>query len=119
MASNNLLSVPQPLEIRDSQAAEKLKCFKRAWTSYTLATELDTKAEKVQLATLLTVIGEEAREVFTTFSWNTAGDKAKIEQNLNNIASLTVIHLLKDTVTVLTIVCKSQGSPMISTVLLC
>ena len=30
------------------------------------------------MATLLTVIGEEAREVFSTFAWTTADDSAKI-----------------------------------------
>ena len=78
--SNYPLPVPSPLEIHDSRAAEKWKRFKRAWTSYSLATELDAKAEKVQVATLLTVIGEEAREVFATFTWETEGDDAKIKK---------------------------------------
>ena len=51
----------------------------RAWTSYSLATELNKKLEEVQVATLLTIIGEEAREVFSTFSgWRAEGDEAKI-----------------------------------------
>ena len=78
--NNYPLPVPPPLEIHDTQAAEKWKRFKRAWTSYSLATELDGKAEKVQVATLLTVIGEEARGVFATFTWETEGDDAKIKK---------------------------------------
>ena len=78
-ASNYVLPPPPPLEIHDSQAAEKWKKFKRAWTSYALATGLNDKAEAVQVATLLTVIGEEAREVFSTFTdWSAEGDDAKI-----------------------------------------
>ena len=78
--SNYLLPPPQPLEIHDPQVAEKWKRFKRAWTSYALATELKDKEEAVQVATLLTVIGEEAREVFFTFTgWAADGDDAKIE----------------------------------------
>ena len=79
-SSKQLQQLPthQPLEIHDSQAAEKWKQFKRAWSSYTLATELDTKPQKVQVATLLTVIGEEAREVFATFTWEDADDEHKI-----------------------------------------
>ena len=39
----------------------------------------ERKLEAVQVATLLTVIGEEAREVFSTFSdWAAEGDDAKI-----------------------------------------
>ena len=77
--SNYTLPPPPVLEIHDSQAAEKWKKFKRAWNNYSLATELDKKSEAVQVATLLTVIGEEAREVFATFKdWTDAGDESKI-----------------------------------------
>ena len=55
-----------------------MKKFKQAWESYSLATELNEKSEAIQVATLLTVIGEEAREVFSTFAWTTADDSAKI-----------------------------------------
>ena len=82
MAANNLLPVPQQLEVHDPQAAEKWKRFKRAWASYSLATGLNEKVEKVQVATLLTVIGEEAREVFATFNWAAVGDEAKISKVL-------------------------------------
>ena len=46
----------------------------------TLATELNKKPEAVQEATLLTVIGEEARDVFSTFTdWSEADNDKKIE----------------------------------------
>lgn len=80
MATNSLLPVPTALEIHDSQAAEKWKRFKRAWTSYSLATGLNEKEEKIQVATLLMVIGEEARDVFATFTWEAEGDDAKINK---------------------------------------
>ncbi len=51
--SNYVLPPPQTLEIYDSQVAEKWKRFKRAWTNYALATELNAKPEAVQVATLL------------------------------------------------------------------
>ena len=74
-----MLPPPPALEIHDTQAAEKWKRFSRAWSSYSLATGLSEKADAVQVATLLTVIGEEAREVFSTFSdWEHEGDEAKI-----------------------------------------
>ena len=46
-------------------------------SNYSLATELNKKDEAIQVATLLTVISEEAREVFSTFAWTTAADTAK------------------------------------------
>ena len=74
-----MLPPPSTLDIDDQQAAEKWKKFKRAWTNYSLATELNKKSEAVQVATLLTVIGEEAREVFSTFTgWAEDGDDSKI-----------------------------------------
>lgn len=80
MATGYIMLPPPPaLEIHDPQAAEKWKKFKLAWQNYSLATELTTKPEAIQVATLLTVIGEEAREVFSTFTnWAADGDKAKI-----------------------------------------
>ena len=74
-----MLPPPHALEVHDPQAAEKWKRFRRAWENYTLATGLNDKSEEVQVATLLTVIGEEAREVFSTFSgWEHEGDNKKI-----------------------------------------
>ena len=77
--SNYTLPPPTALEIHDSKAAEKWKKFKLAWDNYSLAAELNDKSEAIQVATLFTVIGEEAREVFSTFSWTTAGDSGKIK----------------------------------------
>ena len=60
MATGYTLPPPPPLEIHDPQAAEKWKKLKLAWNNYALATGLSGKTEPVQVATLLTVIGEEA-----------------------------------------------------------
>ena len=61
MATGHYTLPPPPaLEIHDLQAAEKWKNFKRVWDNYTLATELNKKDKAIQVATLLTVIGEEA-----------------------------------------------------------
>ena len=87
MAATYSLPPPPALEIHDPQAAEKWKKFKLAWVNYALATELNTKSEPVQVATLLTVIGEEAREVFSTFVWTTDGDSAKITPVLDKFAT--------------------------------
>ena len=41
-----------------------------AQTNYALATELGNKSEAVQFATLLTAIGDEGTEVYSTFTWD-------------------------------------------------
>ena len=78
------LPPPQQLEIHNCNAAEKWMRFELAWSNYSAATQLDEKSEHVQVATLLTVIGEEAREVYSTFAWATPGDSKKIAPVLKN-----------------------------------
>ena len=67
--ASNALPVPPSLEIHDSNAAYKWRKFLAAWEKYALATELGGggKPQPVQVATLLTVIGEDGREVYSTF----------------------------------------------------
>lgn len=78
---------PPELEIHNPNAAGKwTEMFFLAWENYALATEFTKTAKDVQVATLLTVIGEEAREVYATFSdWETDGDK-KIQPLLKKFA---------------------------------
>ena len=88
MASGFNLPPPAPLEIHDQNAAEKWKKFSLAWNSYSLATELNKKSQAVQVATLLTVIGEEARDVYSTFTdWAEEGDQDKISPVLQKFAT--------------------------------
>ena len=77
-AGNYMLPPPAALDKHGENAGEKWKRFRRAWDSYALATGLSDKAEEVQVATLLTVFGEEARDVHSTFTWTTAGDSGKL-----------------------------------------
>ena len=87
MATGFNLPPPSALEIHDVKVAEKWKKFRLAWDNYTLATELDKKAEKVQVATLLTIIGEEARDVFSTFTdWADEDSSTKIASVLQKFA---------------------------------
>ena len=72
MPSGYNLPPPKPLEIHDVNAAEKWKRFK---SNYATAIEVTKKMEQVQVATLLTMIGEEAREVFASFTWETEDDQ--------------------------------------------
>ena len=64
MARGFALLPPAPLEIHISIASEKWKKCRLAWSNYLVATELNENSEAVQVATPLTVIGEEAREVY-------------------------------------------------------
>ena len=78
--SSYRLPPPPPLDIHGPQVSEKWTRFKRAWTNYALAMELSKKPQPVQVATLLTIIGKDAREAFSTFtSWETEGDENKLD----------------------------------------
>ena len=86
MAASSL-PVPAALEIHDVNAAEKWRKFSIAWENYALATELDQKPQPVQVATLLTVVGEDTREVHSTFcEWATDGDERRIQQVLRRFS---------------------------------
>ena len=63
--------------------AEKWKRFKLAWGNYALTTELNKKSEGVQVATFLTIIGEESWDVYSTFSWAEEGDAKKLKSFLD------------------------------------
>ena len=60
MAMRYELPPPALLDIYDSQALENGKKIKLAWMNYSMATEFEKKSEAVQVAMLLTVMGEEA-----------------------------------------------------------
>ena len=78
--SNYQLPPPPPLDIHGPQVSEKWTRFKCVWINYAMAMELSKKPQPVQVATLLTVIGEDAREVFSTFAdWESEGDESKID----------------------------------------
>ena len=86
MATGFILPPPPPLEMHDGNVAEKWKKFRLAWGNYALATELNKKSEPVQVATLLTVIGEDARDVYSTFDWPDEESKSKIGPVLQKFA---------------------------------
>ena len=78
MVTGYTLPPPPPLEMHDANTSDKWKKFYCAWSSYVIAMELNKKVEAVQVATLLTVIEEEACEVFAMFRWDEGEDLAKI-----------------------------------------
>ena len=82
------LPPPPPLDIHDSNAAEKWKEFEQAWKNYSIAMTLRQEPEAVQVATLLTVVAAEARKVFATFTdWASDTDQNKIQPVLQKFAA--------------------------------
>ena len=55
------------------------------WSNYELATGLADKDDAIWVATILTVIGDETLEVYSTFSWGSEEDKVKIDKVLEQL----------------------------------
>ena len=58
--------------------AENWRKWKQRFQVYLTASGIDAKDQKVQSATLLHVAGEEALEIYNTFTWDKDGDDQKV-----------------------------------------
>ena len=77
MATSNSLPPPRPLSF-EGNLAENWRRWIQQFRLYLSATGSDKKDEKVQCSILLTVAGEDAVEVFNTFTF-TETEEDKIE----------------------------------------
>lgn len=68
------LKLPQPLKMEGNLAAN-WKRFKRAWQNYSVIARLDKFEENYKTALFLSVIGEEALEVFEGMDFSSGTDK--------------------------------------------
>ena len=74
------LKPPEPLLLNAAiNKAEAWRRWKMSWDLYKVASGLDQKEEKIQVATLLHVLGKECVEVFSNFVWTSEGDRDQIE----------------------------------------
>ena len=85
MATGLALPPPTALEIHEGNVVEKSKNFHLAWSNNALATVPNKKSEPVQVATLLTATGEDARNVYLRLDDET--NKNKIEPALPQFAN--------------------------------
>ena len=58
--------------------SENWRKWKQRFELYMTASGISDKDERVQSATLLHVAGEEALEIYNTFSWEKDGDDQKV-----------------------------------------
>ena len=62
------------------------KLWLKQFHSYLAATEKDNKDDKIKTAMLLTFIGQKGREIYKTFTFNSADDEIKLEPVLNKFS---------------------------------
>ena len=72
----------EPLNLSGGNISANWKKFKQKYTNYDIATRISSKDSVTRVATLLTVIGNDAIDVFNTLTWNEEGDDKKIEKVL-------------------------------------
>jgi len=64
------IPAPKELNLSSGNRSRNFDVFKQSWTNFEIATELENKEMKRRVATLLSIIGSDALEVFNTSDWN-------------------------------------------------
>ncbi|XP_068726162.1 phosphatidylinositol phosphatase PTPRQ-like [Montipora capricornis] len=80
MAMHFGLLPPEPFDLSGGNISENWKKFKQKFTNYEIATGINKKESATRVATLLTVIGNDAIDVFNTITWDAEGDDTKIDK---------------------------------------
>ena len=68
MAERQFFTSPEPLQLSIGNSSQNWKGFKQKWSNYELATGIAKKGDAIRVATILTVIGDEALDVYNTFT---------------------------------------------------
>ena len=71
------LPPPEALDLSGGNISANWKKFKQKYTNYKIATGISSKDSATRVATLLTVIGNDAIDVFNTLTWDEEGDDKK------------------------------------------
>ena len=63
----------------EGNVSKDWKSWKKAFNFFLTATETDEKSDKIKTSTLLTCIGAKGREIYDTFTFETADEKLKLD----------------------------------------
>ena len=67
----------QPLELSQGNLAYNWTKFYQAYENFEIATGVNEKPDKTRVATLLSIIGQPAFDLYNTFEFDTPGDDRK------------------------------------------
>ena len=84
MAAGRLLNPPDHLQLSSGNVSQNWKRFKQKWRNYDLAIGIARKEDPIRVATFLTVIGDEALDVYNAFTWDSDEDKVKMDKVLEH-----------------------------------
>ena len=70
----------------EGNMSHTLKLWLKQFRFYLTANEKDKKYDKIKTTVLLTFIGQTGREIYDTFTFNSADDKLKLEPVFNKFS---------------------------------
>ena len=73
------IPAPLPLELNTGNLASNWNKFQQRYENFEIATGVNNKPDAKRVATLLSVIGQEAVDLYNSFEWDTAGDDKKFD----------------------------------------
>ena len=76
------LTPPDPLDLDSSNIYDVWRKWKQCFELFSLASGLSSKDEGIQATTLLHMVGPNALQVYSTFTWEDEGDKSKVTKIL-------------------------------------
>ena len=83
MAERQFFPPPEPSQLSIGNPSQNWERFKQKWSNYELATRVADKDDAIlQVSTFSTVIGDEALDVYNTFTLDSEEDKVKIDKGL-------------------------------------
>jgi plasmid maintenance system killer protein len=80
------MNPPGPLSLHGN-VADNWRKWKQRFELYLTASGNDTKGEEIKSAILLHAVGEEALEIYNTFTWDAAGDERRTNTILEKFTS--------------------------------
>jgi len=72
--------LPLKLDLNAKNKSNNWKIFLQMWKNYELATDLQEATNEKRVATLLSIVGKEALELYNTFQWENESDAYKIDK---------------------------------------
>jgi hypothetical protein len=85
--TTSIVPAPKQLSLREANVAENWRKFLISFNNFVLATGYSAKPDAVKVGLLLSVIGEEAVELYGTFEWINVDDKVKLDPVLTKFES--------------------------------
>ncbi|XP_062507330.1 uncharacterized protein LOC134183756 isoform X2 [Corticium candelabrum] len=79
-----MLPSPKPLNVRDWNIKENWRRWRQMWTSYEMASRMNSQPSEYRIASLITCLGEEVLEIFNSLTFDSENEIQKIDRHKFN-----------------------------------